>query len=63
MAPSTQTNPTTLQIIRTFKASRENVFKAWTTSETLKQWFGPTDDFSVPWQKSICELGEPIVSR
>lgn len=48
MATTAQTSTTTLQISRTFKANREKVFKAWTTPEALKQWFGPTDGFTVP---------------
>ena len=48
MATTTQTRTTTVQISRTFKAKREKVFKAWTTAEALKQWFGPTDGFTVP---------------
>lgn len=32
---------TTLQLKRTFSASRERVFKAWTDPEMLKEWFGP----------------------
>lgn len=38
----------TLQIKRTFHATREKVFQAWTQPEILKQWFGPTDEFSTP---------------
>lgn len=32
-----------LQIIRTFDAPRERVFKAWTDPEQLKKWFYPKD--------------------
>jgi uncharacterized protein YndB with AHSA1/START domain len=39
---------TTLQIKRTFKAPRDKVFKAWTDPSVLKQWFAPTDEFTVP---------------
>lgn len=48
MATTTQSSTTTLQISRTFQASREKVFQAWTTAEALKKWFGPTDGFTVP---------------
>lgn len=48
MGNTTETSQTTLQIRRTYQASRETVFEAWTNSETLKQWFGPTDDFKTP---------------
>jgi uncharacterized protein YndB with AHSA1/START domain len=30
-----------LTITRTFNAPREKVFKAWSSSEALKQWWGP----------------------
>ena len=39
---------TTLQIKRTFRATQEQVFQAWTNPEALKKWFGPTDDFTTP---------------
>jgi len=46
---TTITHPdSTLQIKRTFKAPRDKVFKAWTDPTVLKQWFAPSDDFSVP---------------
>ena len=48
MVNSTEAGNTTLQITRIFKASRAKVFQAWTDPKVLKQWFGPTDDFSVP---------------
>ena len=57
MATSTQTSPTTLQISRTFQANREKVFKAWTTADALKQWFGPTDDFTVPLAEVDLRVG------
>jgi uncharacterized protein YndB with AHSA1/START domain len=31
----------TLKLRRTFKASREKVFRAWTDPEELKKWWGP----------------------
>ena len=39
--PSTET---TLYMKRTFKASREKVFDAWTKPDMLKQWFAGSDD-------------------
>ena len=42
------TDQTVLQITRTFRASREKVFQAWTTPGALKQWFGPSAEFSIP---------------
>jgi len=32
-----------LQIRRTFPASRERVFRAWTTPEEIKRWKAPGD--------------------
>jgi uncharacterized protein YndB with AHSA1/START domain len=37
---------TVLQINKTFTASREKVFQAWTKAEFLTQWFAPSDDFA-----------------
>ena len=48
MATTTQSSTATLNISRTFQANREKVFQAWTTATALKQWFGPTDGFTVP---------------
>ncbi len=33
----------TLKMSRIIPASREEVFEAWTTAESLKQWIGPED--------------------
>jgi len=57
MATTTQTSTTTLQISRTFQANREKVFQAWTTAEALKQWFGPTDDFTIPLAEVDLRVG------
>lgn len=38
---------TSLQIKRTFAASREKVFRAWTKPEELVQWFSPTEEYEV----------------
>lgn len=32
-----------LEMTRTFKASRERVFDAWSSLEAMTQWFGPGD--------------------
>lgn len=39
--------PPPLRISRTFHASRETVFKAWSTAEHVKNWFSP-ETYSVP---------------
>jgi uncharacterized protein YndB with AHSA1/START domain len=41
MAPSMVRPDTALQLTRTFAASRDQVFRAWTEPEQLKQWWGP----------------------
>ena len=41
MVTEPQNLETSLQIKRTFKASREKVFQAWTTPEEMKKWFCP----------------------
>ena len=38
----------TLSLTRTYAAPREAVFRAWTEPEALKQWFGPSDEFTTP---------------
>ena len=40
------TTETTLYLKRTFNASREQVFNAWTKPDILKQWFAAGDDFA-----------------
>jgi uncharacterized protein YndB with AHSA1/START domain len=37
-----------LTITRRYGAPREAVFRAFTDPQVLKQWFAPSDDFSVP---------------
>ena len=39
------TTDTTLFMKRTFKASREDVFRAWTTPDKLMQWFAAGKDY------------------
>ncbi len=41
MANPRPSSATTLSLTRTFAASREKVFRAWTDPEELKKWFGP----------------------
>jgi uncharacterized protein YndB with AHSA1/START domain len=42
----TSTKPS-ITIKRHLKAPRERVWKAWTTGEALKRWFGPSDATSI----------------
>ncbi len=35
-----------LKLVRTFDASPEEVYRAWTDPSVIKRWFGPTPEFS-----------------
>ena len=48
MSNTTEESQTSLQIKRTYIATREQVFRAWTNPDALKKWFGPSDDFKTP---------------
>jgi uncharacterized protein YndB with AHSA1/START domain len=48
---------TSLTLKRTFKASAEKVFAAWTRPEALKLWFGPADDLTVPLAETDLRVG------
>lgn len=48
MAEPQTREDTTLQLTRTFTATREEVFRAWTDPEALKQWWLPGEGFSLP---------------
>jgi uncharacterized protein YndB with AHSA1/START domain len=39
---------TTLHVTRTFSASRELVFNAWTAPDKLRQWWGAQEGFTTP---------------
>jgi uncharacterized protein YndB with AHSA1/START domain len=45
MAAAKTAQETTVQIRRTFNASRERVYNAWTKLDEIARWFAPTDDF------------------
>jgi len=47
----------TLQLTRTFAATRERVFRAFTRPEELKRWFGPADDYAVPLAEVDLRVG------
>ncbi|MEC4677669.1 MAG: SRPBCC domain-containing protein [Nitrospirota bacterium] len=38
---NTETATASILLERTFNASRERVFQAWTEADQIKQWFGP----------------------
>jgi uncharacterized protein YndB with AHSA1/START domain len=44
MSQAAVASPTSLVISRTYPASVERVFKAWTDANQLGQWFAPSDD-------------------
>jgi uncharacterized protein YndB with AHSA1/START domain len=44
MSQAAVASPTSLVISRTYPASVERVFKAWTDANQLGQWFAPNDD-------------------
>ena len=47
----------TLTLTRTYAAPREAVFRAWTDPDALKQWFGPTDEFTTPIAEVDLRMG------
>ena len=47
MATASPNLDTTLEIKRTFQASREKVFQAWTDPEKMNRWFAPSDEYEV----------------
>jgi uncharacterized protein YndB with AHSA1/START domain len=46
MSQTAVASPTSLVISRTYPASVERVFNAWTDANQLGQWFAPTDDYT-----------------
>ncbi len=46
MATTQPQQETSLQLRRTFAATRERVYRAWTDSRQFAQWFGPTSDYN-----------------
>ena len=46
MSQAAVASPTSLVISRTYPASVERVFKAWTDANQLGQWFAPSDDYT-----------------
>jgi len=46
MSQAAVASPTSLVISRTYPATVERVFKAWTDANQLGQWFAPTDDYT-----------------
>lgn len=48
-----------VQVSRTFHASRQRVFTAWSSAEAVKRWFAPTG-FTVPEAKVELAVGGPF---
>jgi uncharacterized protein YndB with AHSA1/START domain len=46
MAKEQLSPETTLRVKRTFQATRERVFRAWTDPVELGRWFAPSDEYS-----------------
>jgi uncharacterized protein YndB with AHSA1/START domain len=46
MAKEQLSPETTLKLRRTFRASRERVFRAWTDPIELGRWFAPSEEYS-----------------
>jgi len=46
MSQAAVASPTSLVVSRTYSASVDRVFKAWTDANQLGQWFAPTDDYT-----------------
>ena len=48
-----------VQISRTFHASRQRVFTAWSSAEAVKRWFAPTG-FTIPEARVELTVGGPF---
>ena len=46
MSQAAVATPSSLVVSRTYPASVERVFKAWTDANQLGQWFAPSDDYT-----------------
>lgn len=46
MSQAAVASPSSLVVSRTYPASVERVFKAWTDANQLGQWFAPNDDYT-----------------
>ena len=50
-------DPTTIRIERTFRASVEAVFSAWTSPAMLRRWYQPGADWDVPLAELDLRVG------
>jgi len=46
MSQTVVASPSSLVVSRTYPATQERVFKAWTDANQLGQWFAPNDDYT-----------------
>lgn len=46
-----------LSLVRSFKASPEKVYRAWTDPQSMMRWFAPSDAFSVPLVETDVRVG------
>ncbi len=46
-----------LKLVRTFDASPEDVYRAWTAPSVIERWFGPTPEFSTPIAEVDLKVG------
>jgi uncharacterized protein YndB with AHSA1/START domain len=49
-----------LQIERTFDASAEDVFDAWTSTEVMRRWFHPAPDWDTPVAEVDLRVGGKV---
>lgn len=57
MEARTTESTTTLRIVRTYSASRKDVFEALTEPAQLSKWFAPSDDFEAYVDTFDAEVG------
>jgi uncharacterized protein YndB with AHSA1/START domain len=50
-------DPTAIRIERTFRASVEAVFAAWTSAEMLRRWYQPGVDWDIPLAELDLRVG------
>jgi uncharacterized protein YndB with AHSA1/START domain len=46
-----------LTLTRSFRQGPAQVYRAWTDSQALKQWFGPNAEFAVPLAETDVRVG------
>ena len=57
MANAATKQKPSLSIVRKFKAAPEEVWRAWTDPQTLKQWMAPSDAFGVVLAEADVRVG------